>query len=358
MATLWGREFTKRELLEHVGDIDQIAGVRKSVLADGNNSGVEVLDFTTGTGFNFTAAAGRALDITRASFQGKPIAWRSSTGDVSSAYYDQEGTEWLRTFFGGLVATCGLTYVGAACNDEGEELGIHGRIGTVPAKKLSFGSEWEGDDYVLWASGAMRESALFQDSLELQRKVSTKLGSNSLTISDKIVNIGWNTSPLMVLYHCNFGFPVISETSEVITPATSIIARDADAEDGKETSHVLHAPTKDYAEKVYYHNVAADKNGNTVIGIVNRDMNFGATIRYNTAQLPKLTQWKQMGQGWYACGLEPGNCLVEGRAKYREEGTLEFIEPQEEREFQIEITVLPTAEEVAAFEDEVKTLKG
>ena len=358
MAKLWGKEFTKRELLEHVGDIEQIADVRKSVLADGNNAGVEVLDFTTGTGFAFTAAAGRALDITKASFQGKPLAWRSSTGDISGVYYDQEGIEWLRTFFGGLVATCGVSYAGAAGTDDGKELGIHGRIGTVPAKRLSFGGDWEGDDYVLWASGSMRESGLFQDELELQRKVSTKLGSNSFTIHDKVVNIGWNTSPLMVLYHCNFGFPVVSETSEVVTPAKKITPRDADAEDGKETYHKLHAPTEGYAEKVYYHDVTADADGNTLIGIVNREMGFGASIRYNIGHLPKLTQWKQMGQGWYTCGLEPANCLVEGRAKYRKDGTLEYLGPQEEREFVIEISVLPTADDVAAFDAEIKALKG
>lgn len=358
MATLWGRTWTRRELLEHVGDIGQIADVRKSVLADGNNAGVEVFDFTTGTGFAFTVAAGRALDVTAASYQGKPLAWRSSVGDVAGTYYDPEGLEWLRSFFGGLVATCGITYAGAMCTDEGKKLGIHGRIGNVPAKRVSFGGYWEGDEYILWVSGVMRESGLFQDELELQRIVSTRLGSNSFTIRDKVVNIGWHTSPLMILYHCNYGFPVVADGSEVLTPASKVTPRDAEARDGAENYYKLHEPMKDYKEKVYYHDVKAGQDGRTAIGVVNRRMGIGGVIRYKPEQLPRLIQWKQMGQGWYTCGLEPANCLVEGRDKDRAAGRLQFLGPQEERDFELELGVLTSAEEIKAFEAEVKKIKG
>lgn len=142
MAALWGEKWTKRALLERVGDIGQIADVRKSVLADGNNTGVEVFDFTTGTGLAFTVAAGRAMDVVAASYNGMPLAWRSSVGDMAGAHFDQEGMEWLRTFFGGLVATCGLTYAGAPCTDDGKDLGIHGRIGSTKLSLILLG---EGD---------------------------------------------------------------------------------------------------------------------------------------------------------------------------------------------------------------------
>jgi hypothetical protein len=46
-----------------------------------------------------------------------------------------------------------------------------------------------------------------------------------------------------------------------------------------------------------------------------------------------------MGQGAYILGLEPGNCFVEGRSKDRARGTLQFLEPGESRDFQVEIAV-------------------
>jgi hypothetical protein len=358
MAYLWGRNWTKAELLERVGDISQIAGVRKSTLSEGRSKGVDVYDINTGTGFEFTLAPDRALDVVKASFNGQAIAWRSSTGDVHPAYYDKDGDEWLRSYFGGLVATCGITSVGAPCEDDGEVLGAHGRIGTSPAAQVGSGGYWEGDDYVMWVYGTMREGGVFNNELELRRVVSTKLGSNSFTIKDTVVNIGWQKSPFMILYHCNFGFPVVDDGSDVVTTAASVKPRDADAEDGKEEYHTLSAPVKDYAEKVYYHDVKTDAECKSLIGIVNRNRGLGGYIRYSKEELPYLIQWKQMGQGWYTCGLEPANCLVEGRDKDRADGRLQFLEPQEERSMELEIGVLPNAQSIAQFDAEVKSIRG
>lgn len=358
MAYLWERNWTKRELLERVGRIGQIADVRKTTLADGRSKNVDVIDFTTGSGFAFTVAPDRAMDVVQASFNGQPIAWRSSVGDTHPAYYDPAGTEWLRGFTGGLVATCGLTYAGAATVDQGEEIGIHGRIGNTPATQVSHGGYWDGDEYIMWASGEILEGGLFQDEVAVRRVISTKLGSNSFTLKDTVINVGWHTAPLMVLYHCNYGFPVVDEGSEVITPAAIVKPRDADAEKDKETYWQLHNPVKDYAEKCYYHDAKVGKDGKTLIGIVNRSRGIGGFIRYQPEQLPFLIQWKQMGQGWYTCGLEPANCLVEGRDKDRAAGRLQFIEPQEERTFELELGVLTSSEEIAKFDDEVTSIRG
>ncbi|MHB8279267.1 MAG: DUF4432 family protein [Candidatus Humimicrobiaceae bacterium] len=54
-----------------------------------------------------------------------PIAWRSSTKETSPVYYESKGFEFLRTFYGGLLTTCGLTHIGAPAKDGNEELGLH-----------------------------------------------------------------------------------------------------------------------------------------------------------------------------------------------------------------------------------------
>lgn len=48
-----------------------------------------------------------------------------------------------------------------------------------------------------------------------------------------------------------------------------------------------------------------------------------------------------VGQGAYVVGLEPANCLVGGRHAAREDGTLEFIEAQSRRQFELEFQILP-----------------
>jgi hypothetical protein len=46
-------------LMKRMGDISQIAGVKRYEFIDGKAKGVEAVDFKTGTGFEFTVRPGR-----------------------------------------------------------------------------------------------------------------------------------------------------------------------------------------------------------------------------------------------------------------------------------------------------------
>src|SRR4030042_2749626 len=83
MAKLFGKNYTKSELLERVGDISQIGGARQVRLAGGPHEGVEAVEFRTGSGFYFLAVPGRGLDITIAEHNGRSLAWRSAAGGTT-----------------------------------------------------------------------------------------------------------------------------------------------------------------------------------------------------------------------------------------------------------------------------------
>src|SRR3989442_330671 len=110
MPSLWGRDYTRDELLRRVGRLDQIAGVRLVELADGTGRGVRVLEFRTGTGFQFDVVVDRSFDVGRAELAGLPLAWVSAVGVESPWSYEPEGLGWLRGFGGGLLTTCGLDH--------------------------------------------------------------------------------------------------------------------------------------------------------------------------------------------------------------------------------------------------------
>ncbi len=101
-----------------------------------------------------------------------------------------------------------------------------------------------------------------------------------------------------------------------------------------------------------------DSNGDVWIAIVNRAFSdgrgIGVYVKYRKSELPRYIEWKQMGEGTYAVGVEPANCLVEGRAKERERGTLQFIQPGEKKEFHLEIGVLDGAKDIEEFERKLK----
>jgi hypothetical protein len=353
MVKLYGKDWTQAELARYVGSSNQVGGVRLVELADGNERAVRVAQFETGSGFAFDVLLDRGMDISACKFAGVPLAWQSNNGAVHPACYDKEGLEWLRTFHGGLVATCGMTYAGAPCVDEGQELGLHGRIGHIPARNAWVDGGWRGDAYEMWALGHMRETVVFGEDLSLTRRVSAHLGESRLFIRDVVSNDGFQRTPHMMLYHCNLSFPLLDEGTELIAPSTNVVPRDEVAAPGLDHHATYEAPIDGYAEQCFYHDMAADEAGYVTVVLANRGFNggqgLGVYVKYRQAELPRFTQWKEVCAGTYVTGLEPANCLVEGRDKDRERGILQFLEPGEEREYRLEIGVLAGNAEIDAL---------
>lgn len=346
---------TRRDVTRRIGSMSQLGGIRLSQLDDGSERGVRVADVDTGA-LRFVVVLDRGMDIAGAWAYGVPLAWLSPAGEANPCFYNPSGTEWLRTFGGGLVSTCGLTYNGAPCEDEGVKLGIHGRIGASPVSRVSTSEAWVGDDYWLRVCGQTREYTLFGENLLLERCISAKLGSTHLTIDDTVTNEGSDTTPLMLLYHINLGWPVVSPFSTLAIEGSNPVPRDAAAADGLEDWWKLEAPVRGYAEKVYYHTPKPDAEGYVRVRVHNNSLRhrawpggITAYVKYAASDgaggepglkgLNRLVQWKQMGEGVYVLGIEPSNCHVEGRAQERQRGTLQFIEPGESRSYRVEIGI-------------------
>ena len=57
MVSLWDRPWSRAELLARVGRLEQVAGVQLAEAADGAESGVRLLRFTTGSRCWWTAGS-------------------------------------------------------------------------------------------------------------------------------------------------------------------------------------------------------------------------------------------------------------------------------------------------------------
>lgn len=360
MVTLFGKRYSKAELLTRVGEMSQLGEVKAIELVDGRARGIRAAAFKTGSGFNFTVLLDRGLDISSADYCGQSLCWRSATGDVAPAFFDAQGDGWLRSFAGGLLTTCGLSYFGAPDVDQGRTLGLHGRVAHIPACNVSMGGTWEGDDYVLWVHGTVRETAVFQENLVLRRKIWTHLGATRLFIEDTVENAGFAPTEHMMLYHINSGFPVVDEGTRLVAPVRATEARDEEARAAWETCFVCQGPTADFTEQVYYHDLAADERGMVTCGLVNKDFQQGRGVglymKYNKAHLPEFIEWKMNGQGVYVMGMEPATNRVEGRSVERQRGTLLSLQPGEARTYSLEIGVLASQDEIAAFEQHIRTM--
>jgi hypothetical protein len=336
MLNVYNKQYTPDELRRMVGSMAQIAGVRMMELSDGKARGMRVAEVYTGSGFRFQVLIDRAMDIGYTEFQGKPLAWvYPALGGPDQ--YEPQGYGWSRTWGGGLVTTCGLTFFGHPEEDDGETLGLHGRISHIPAGKVKVTEEWRGDDYALEIEGETRQVVLGREDLLLTRKISTKMGAQSLVIEDRVRNDGFLPTPHMILYHCNFGFPVVSPASELEIDDESVRPRDARAEKCFATHTKVDEPDPGFPELVFFHKPKVGADGYSQAAIINRELDFGAYVRYRATELPYFAQWKLMDAGGYVCGLEPANQWETPRKKLREEGRLRFLQPGEEVNYRVEI---------------------
>lgn len=333
MATIFGQELSRADLMRRVGDISQVARIVDYRFESGRAEGMRSYEVTTGSGLAFAVVPSRCMDIAWASYKGIPLSFISKSGVGAPSYFEKDGLGFLRNFTCGLMTTCGLTYMGAPCVDGGVELGLHGRISNIAAQNCSALTEWIGDDYILTMCGQVRESSLFGENMVINREISTKLGSNEIRICDRVVNEGFESTPFMLLYHCNFGYPLIDEGTSLCIDSPSVTPRDSRAAEGLSKWNTFHAPEHGFTEQLYYFDAQSDTEGYAQAVVENSSLlqaGLRVVLRFQKDTLPYCSEWKQLGEGDYVVGIEPGTWLPEGRAKARERGELKMLEPGEE----------------------------
>ena len=338
MPKLFNQQYSIDDLKRMNGCMEQVAGVRLCEYADGKMRSMRAADVWTGSGLRFTVLLDRGMDIGPAEFAGMPLAWIHPA--MSTPYfYEPVGGGFVHTFGGGLVVTCGLTHFGPPEQEEKVLYPQHGRISHIPAEQISVHCGWVGDTYRLEIEGQVRQAVLFGENLLLSRRITTYLGATSLEITDRVINEGFRSTPHMLLYHCNFGFPVVSPTTELIVDDESVRPRDELAKPGLADLHHFGQPDPSFREQVFFHTPKSDAKGFVTARLVNHNLNFGAFVHYRARELPVLTQWKMTGAGEYLCGLEPATNAESPRAELRKNNQLRYLAPGEEVSYSLEIGV-------------------
>jgi hypothetical protein len=297
-------------LLARIGDMRQVAGIDLVEAIDGPERGVRTARVRTGGGLEFVVHIDRGFDIGPASLDGVNLTWCSPIG-AAHPHSHQDGPEgWARRFPGGLLTTCGPDNVGPASSGHP----LHGTHSATPARLITTRATWDGDRYLIELVGEVQNARLFGSNLVLRRSIATEYASSRITVRDVIENRGAREAPLMLLYHCNFGHPLVDEGA-ILVVDSDVTPRDADAEAGLSTCRSFGLPSVDYKEQVFHHDVRTESSGTAEAALVNRRLELAVCLRYDKAALPHLTEWKQLGEREYVVGIEPGTCFVLGREK-------------------------------------------
>jgi len=331
MAVLFGKNYTKKELLDKMGNIGTIAGIRQIEYQDGFARGLRAYEVVNGP-IRFTAYIDKCLDIGEFYYNGVPMHYHARPGVMNGSwFYDGENAP--RSIMCGMLFTCGLSNVGPLQQmPDGKTQPQHGFIRNTPAEHCGARTYWVGDDYYLELTGTMRESSLFGTNLVLCRTITTKLGDTAVEIRDEIENESSTENvPCMLMYHCNAGFPLMDACSVFEVEPIESGDRDEIAANGRkeESYKVFGEPIVGYDEQVFYHKLAADDNGWCHATMVNPERKLSLTVSYHNQELPYLIHWKCKDAGNYVTGIEPSNCHPEGVHKEEEYGTLRKLAAHE-----------------------------
>ena len=193
---------------------------------------------------------------------------------------------------------------------------------------------------MLEVSGEMREAELFGENLVMRRRITSVYGQPSITVEDEVTNESFRDEPLMWMYHCNFGWPLLAEGAEVVIPSRKAAPRDETTAADTTPWNEIQAPETNRPESVYLHELAADENGRSFAAVVNRKLGLGVVIDFDASLFPYFMEWKSMGAGDYVVGLEPSNSSVHGRGWHEQRGDLHTIAPQASERKSLTFTVV------------------
>lgn len=313
----------------YIGHPSQIYGVEEVRLAGGKGDGMRLLQVRNGAGLAFTVAADRCADVYRLSLDGCNMGYFSPNGYVASAYYQEKGKGFLKSFTAGFFTTCGFNNVGAPTVDNGEELPLHGTVGNTPAERIW----WTETDDAIEIHAVVNDSGIFGRKLMLYRTLTCGKFVNWLKITDRIENQGDREEPVMLMYHMNMGYPLLTEKAVLEIPSKRVEQgqRVVQTDEWKTVT----APVPQNPEVCYRHYYEKDSCASASIS--NPDIGKGLRIVFDPNDFPCLIQWNKYSFRDYALGLEPRNFSTSGKTNARALGELPILQPGQHKTYEVKV---------------------
>lgn len=352
--------------------------VRKSVLHGGKQEGVEIIEVNNGK-LRFTVVPTRGMSIQEVVMgdpstplrTGMRLGWDSPVkGLVHPKFVNLEtrqGLGWLEGFNEWMVR-CGLEYFGAPGTDEFTDntgakatmdLTLHGKICNTPASVVEITVQREAP-YRIAVRGRVEETALHGPKLEMWTQISTTPGAATFAISDTVTNRSAVEQEFGILYHSNYGPPLMEQGAKFFAPVRQVTPMNEHAAKDVSTYDVFRAAQAGFAEQVYCLSLWADANDRTQVLLRNASGTKAVSMAWSVKELPFFTLWKNpaASEDGYVTGLEPGTGFPRNRSIERKFGRVPKLGPHESRSFTIDFALYTDKEQVFAVGDEIAKIWG
>jgi hypothetical protein len=305
--------------------------VRTRRLSGGLREGVLLVELVAGDTKVFVLPD-RGLGLWKMMADGVELGWQSPVhGPVNPRFVplaDPSGLGWLDGF-DELVARCGLVSNGAPDFDASERLshGLHGRIANLPAHHLDVTLDEAAGTITL--TGAVDETRFLAYALRMTTSLTLHADRHRVAWTDSVKNISDRPATMQMLYHVNFGPPLLGPGAELVAAIEELAPRDAAAVADAATWDRYVSPLGGRGEQVHFARVKPGADGLAMALLVGPDSRNAASLSWRAETLPCFTLWKNQGglADGYVTGLEPGTNYPNPRSFEESQGRVVPLAP-------------------------------
>lgn len=303
------RALPPAELRQRTVDGRGVADIRLLQMEDGPGTGQRLLVVRNANGIGFEIALDRGFDISSATWRGINIGWNSANGLPwpPNSLDAEDGVGFYRNF-DGFIVTCGLDHIGGAKrSDAGHFIHkhrkqvfhpLHGRISSQRATLSGYGIDWSASAPVIWAEGVVRQSSVFAENLLLRRRIQIDVFGNAIRLNDVVENQGFRPTPHAILYHVNFGYPFLDESTQLAGDLSRDLVSAFNGEDKRPRADFV-----DYFQEAHVvcdlPEASVELRNSALLGGVR------ARLSFSREALPSFGIWRAYQSGVYALALEP-----------------------------------------------------
>jgi hypothetical protein len=335
--------------------------IHKYRLAGGLSDGVDVVHVDNGR-LSFDLLPTRGMSLWKAWIDGEPIGWNSPVrGPVHPSLVplsDASGLGWLDGF-DELLVRCGLESNGAPeFGPQGQvRYGLHGRIGNKPAHQVDVHVDGETGEITI--AGIVDETRFHFFKLRMFTTIKTRIGQPGLEIRDVVENLSASPVEIQMLYHINFGPPLLGPGAAVVAPVKTLVPRNPRSVEGLADWATYPDPQAGAEEQVYFFAMQADTQQDTCVLLHDAPGDRGVSVHYNTQQLPCFTLWKNptAEPDGYVTGLEPATNYPNPRSFETRQGRVVPLGPGATCTFDVAIQMQRTSAEVQAMRQRIDALR-
>lgn len=330
--------------------------ITKRTLHGGKQEGSTLIEVETDA-LCVTVIPTRGMSVLEARSGDVELGWSSPVDEIVHPSFmnltERGGVGWLDGF-NELLVRCGYEWTGHPSQEDGTLYTLHGRSGTTPASTVVVQVEKQAPHKIV-VHGLVKEKTFKFVDLDVWTSLAVTPGTSSFEIHDCVTNQADYEREIEVIYHANYGPPLLEEGAQVLAPVVEVSPFNDQADSGLDTWSRYGPPTPGFDEMLFNCELVGDASGDTLAALIDSRGGCGVAMRYRLSQMPAFTLWKNtdtLKEG-YVTGLEPGTNHPYPRSVERQCGRVRKLPPKESCRFDLTVEVLRSGEDVERIRREV-----